>query len=319
MPNTIQSEEYRRLRALRELDLTEDIQSTQCDALVALAATYFNVPIVTISLIDRDNQQFFARVGTTRRSAPREDAVCNLVIAAGAAQVIPDARLDPRTAASSFVTNAPFMRFYAGCPIRSVDGYIVGTFCLFDIKPRGFSDVDLRDFIQFGSLAEAMVSAHSRDIALHKAQATLTEQTKRLTRANSAMAQAERIAKIGHWEVDIATGNVTWSDEVYRIHELEMMGGKSVDKALDFYAVYDRKRVSKAVDDAIADGTAFDFTADLITARGNVRHIRSAGERESGPSPRLIGIVQDVTDLVEAQRSATNDGGMEHRRPPHAA
>ena len=313
--------EYRRLRALRDLDLTEIASSSECDALVALAASYFNVPIVTISLIDRDTQKIFARHGLAMTTALRNDAICNFVIEAGAPQIIPDAQADLRTAESMFVNSAPHVRFYAGYPIRSADNYVVGTFCLIDTKPRTLSDVDLRDFTQFGSLAEAMISTHARDVALRKSEADLLAQTQRLTRANSALAQAGRIAKIGYWEIDIKTMAVTWSEEVYRIHELDVIEGNSVVRAVNYYADYDQRRVNQAVSDAIVKGIPFDFTADLITAKGNLRHVRSAGERDASGAadPRVIGIFQDVTDVVDVQRQLAHDADTEDHRQPRAA
>ena len=67
------------------------------------------------------------------------------------------------------------------------------------------------------------------------------------------------------------------------------------------------RSVNAAVNDAIVYGTPFDFAADLISAKGNVRHVRSAGERDTSGAggARIIGIIQDITDIVEAQSRLT--------------
>lgn len=312
------SDEYRRVNALRDLDLHEGARSPECSALVSLAATYLDMPIGIISLLDRDNQIFFASHGMSLAGSSRADAICNIVLAANSAQVITDTQADARTRENRFVTRAPFVRFYAGYPIRSYDGHVVGTFCLMDDKVRTLTDDEDRAFRQFGAIAEAVVTAHAQGLALKRSQADLLASTQQLTRANSAMAQAGRIAKIGRWEINIRTMSVTWSDEVYRIHELDLIEGKSVVLAVNYYADYDQKRVNGAVRDAIVDGTPFDFTADLITAKGSVRRVRSAGERDASGSAgaRIIGIIQDVTDVVSV--SAIVAGVAEQRSKPES-
>jgi PAS domain-containing protein len=301
---TLKYNEDRRLHTLHSLSLVTDTQSSEGIALVELAGRYFDVPMSIISLIDRDEQRFFARYGIQLTRTPRSDALYNFIIECDETQIVADMTLEPRLRLSALDSGTPFLRFYAGYPLRAPNGSVVGTFCLLDTKPRQFTDAERRDFERFGAIAEAMVFAHARDLALKLSQSDVFAQAQKLTRANSAMAQVARIAKIGQWEVDIKTMNVAWSEDVYRIHELDIIEGNSVVRAINYYAEYDRKRVNAAVKNAVVNGMPFDFTADLITAKGNLRHVRSAGERDDSGSgdSRVIGIIQDVTDVVRAQR-----------------
>ena len=299
--------DYRRLAALRDLDLGGNSYSQDCETIVGLAANHFNVPMVAVSLLDRTDQVFLAQHGMAVDSVPLGETICEFLLDADGPQIIDDAQMDARVRDRSCVTGAPFVRFYAGYPIRSSDGHIVGSFCLVDDKSRTLTDAENTAFHQFGAIAEGMVRAHARDNALKLSQADLLANTQQLTRANSALAQAGRIAKIGRWEINIKTMDVTWSDEVFRIHELDVIEGKSVLRAINYYADHDKARVNAAVNDAIVYGTPFDFAADLISAKGNVRHVRSAGERDMSGSggARIIGIIQDITDIVEAQSRLT--------------
>jgi PAS domain-containing protein len=304
MINTTKHNEDRRLRALRALNIVTGAQSSEANALVDLAARHFNVPMAVISLIDRDEQRFFARHGLDLAGTPRRDALCNLVIERDRVQIVTDVMSEPSLQLSALVSGPPFLRFYAGYPLRAPDGNIVATFCLLDTNTRLLTDAERRDFERFGMLAETMLLSHIRDLALQRSQIEACDQAQKLRRANSAVAQVEQIAKIGRWEIDIKTMHVAWSDEVYRIHELDVIEETSVFRAVNYYADYDRKRVNAAVKNAIVNGVPFDFTADLITAKDNLRHVRSAGERDDSGTgnPRIIGIFQDVTEVVQAQR-----------------
>ena len=295
-----QPNEYRRLRALRELNLTDADRCACCDALVALA----DMPMVMIALLERDEQKFFAEQGMDPKGSARSDAICNIVLESGEAQVVADTHCDLRTVGNIFVTERPFVRFYAGYPIRSQDRHVIGTFCLLDRRARKLSENDERDFRRFGAIAEEMVIAFAREIAFKRNEADLVAKTQQLVRAKSAMAQVGRIAKIGTWECNTKTHEVTWSDEIYRIHEVDVIEHTSLGSAVHYYAEYDRARVNALVHGAIVEGKPFDFTADLITAKGNVRHVRSTGERDytSTGDERIFGIIQDLTDVVEAER-----------------
>ena len=299
--------DYRRLAALRELDIAANSYSQDCETIVGLAASHFDVPIVAVSLLDRTDQLFLAQRGMLVDSVPLGETMCESLLDTDGPRIIHDVQTDERLRDRKCVTEAPFVRFYAGYPIRSSDGHIIGSFCLVDVRARTLTDAEHAAFHQFGAIAEGMVRAHARDNALKLSQADLVANTQQLTRANSALAQAGRIAKIGRWEIIVKTMEVTWSDEVYRIHDLDFIEGKSLLRAINYYAEHDQVRVNAAVNDAIVYGTPFDFAADLISAKGNVRHVRCAGERDTSCAggPRIIGIIQDITDIVEAQSRLT--------------
>lgn len=303
MKNNHQHNDYRRLAALRDLGLDGAGHVQDCETIVGLAATFFNIPMVAVSLLERTEQIFVAQHGMVSTISRRADTLCDIVIEGGSPQIISDARADPRVYNRKMVTDAPFVRFYAGYPIRTAGGHIVGSFWMIDSKVRTFSPEEDAAFRQFGAIVEGMIQARARDIALKQSESERATNAQQLLRANSALAQAGRIAKLGRWEIDIKTMDVTWSDEVYQIHEIDLIESKSVLRAINYYADHDQTRVNAAVSDAIVYGTPFDFAADLISAKGNVRHVRAAGERDASGAggSRIIGIIQDITDIVEAR------------------
>ena len=162
-------------------------------------------------------------------------------------------------------------------------------------------------------LAQALVAA--RAVARRAtAVATLAEaQSASLRRHDIIFREAERMAAIGSWRLDLHSDRIDWSDGVYRIHELPVGDVPVLTAALDFYPVDSRAQVSAALADTLATGAAFDFEADFITAKGNRRRVRSRGELETqNDMPvAIIGVFQDVTDhhalAMQLRRSADID------------
>ena len=107
------------------------------------------------------------------------------------------------------------------------------------------------------------------------------------------------IAKIGGWELDIATDQLRWDDQTFRIHELEPGSELSVEKAVEFYAPEAREMVADSVARGIELGTSWTFEAPLITAKGNRVWVMASGRAvyRDGQPIRLTGIFQDITEM----------------------
>jgi PAS domain S-box-containing protein len=106
------------------------------DRLVQLATRQFQVPTALISLIDEEREWFKASCGFGRTELDRDLAFCTYTILDEEVMVVPDAHLDPRFRDNPLVTGEPYIRFYAGAPIHSAEGYKIGTICLVDSEPH---------------------------------------------------------------------------------------------------------------------------------------------------------------------------------------
>ena len=106
------------------------------------------------------------------------------------------------------------------------------------------------------------------------------------------------LAHIGGWELDLASKRLEWSEQVYRIHELEPGTMPTLENALDFYAPSAQPAVRAALKAGIADGTPWDLELPFITAKGNDRWVRAQGIAilEDGKVVRLHGAFQDITE-----------------------
>jgi len=129
-----------RLKLLHALEVLDTAAEPVFDRLTRLLSATLGMPIALISLIDSDRQWFKSRVGLDVRQTPRDISFCTIAIEQEHTMVVQDALNDPRFSSNPLVTSAPHIRFYAGAPIRSIEGYALGTLCAIDIKARVFTD-----------------------------------------------------------------------------------------------------------------------------------------------------------------------------------
>ncbi len=128
--------ESARIKALHGYNVLDSAPEASFDALTRLAAYVLDVPISLVSLVDTDRQWFKSRHGMEAPELPRETSFCGHVVADDAPVVVADARDDPRFFDNPLVTGGERVRFYAGFPLRTPDGYVIGSLCAIDRKPR---------------------------------------------------------------------------------------------------------------------------------------------------------------------------------------
>ncbi|MBD3898190.1 GAF domain-containing protein [Halomonas sp. ML-15] len=154
-------DEALRLGALHALAVLDTPDDEGFDNLTDLARDLFNVPIALVSLVDEQRQWFKSCRGLGSRETPRDISLCGHAVAANAPLIIEDTLEHPDFADNPLVTGEPFIRFYAGFPLRPLDGQVVGTLCLIDSRPRGLDIAQQRRLARLATQAEELLRLHA--------------------------------------------------------------------------------------------------------------------------------------------------------------
>ena len=142
-PPEIPSNEPQRLAALRRYHVLDTPPEPRFDAITKLAAHILGVPIALISLIDTDRQWFKSRYGLDAPETPRDVSFCGHTLFADSPLIVNDSFKDDRFFDNPLATGEPRVRFYAGIPLRTTDGFVLGTLCAIDNVPRDVTDAQL--------------------------------------------------------------------------------------------------------------------------------------------------------------------------------
>lgn len=149
--------ETKRLEALRKYKILDSSPEAAYDSITALAATICEVPTAFISFVDKDRQWFKSKVGLDVCETDREVAFCAHTIMRDDVLVIEDAKENELFKDNPLVTGEPFIRFYAGAPIRNSEGMGLGSVCVVDRVPGKLTDVQLTALRDLAGLAMEML------------------------------------------------------------------------------------------------------------------------------------------------------------------
>ena len=194
---TVQSElipanESERLEALRRFDVLDTPRDGAFDRITRLASEMLEMPISIVSLVDHDRIWFKSTHGLDGvDEIDRAPGLCASAILAEETWVIKDAKLDPRTLANPLVAGDFGLRFYAGSPLRTRDGYNLGTLCVIDKQPRELTEKQAR---VLDDLAALVVDELELRLAARR-------QARRATELNDDVVQALVVAKM-HLQLD---------------------------------------------------------------------------------------------------------------------
>ena len=143
MPPDSTDRETARVDALHRYDILDSPPEESFDRIVRLAQIAVGTPTVLISLVDRDRQWFKSRIGLDAEEGPRSTSFCTHAIDRDVPLIVENALEDSFFRSHPVVTGAPFVRFYAGVPLRTPDGFNVGTLCAVDYAPRAITPLHI--------------------------------------------------------------------------------------------------------------------------------------------------------------------------------
>ena len=163
-------DEDARLAALQELALLDTPNEPVFDRITRLVTHLLNVPIATVTLVDANRQWFKSQIGLDIQETSRDVAFCAYTVVQAAPLVVNDARLDARFANNPFVTQPDGLRFYVGIPLKTTQGYVLGSLCAMDTKPRSLSATEQAAMQDLADIVTGEIQLRERLIAEKKSK-----------------------------------------------------------------------------------------------------------------------------------------------------
>src|SRR3978361_521059 len=142
-PSIIPENESQRLAVVKRYDILDTPPAGAFDRITALAARRFNVPISIISIVDHDRIWFKSHHGLDVKQIGRDPGLCASAILSSEAHVLVDPSTDVRSLANPLVAGDFGLRFYAGVPLETSDGFNLGTLCVIDKEQRPITEAQI--------------------------------------------------------------------------------------------------------------------------------------------------------------------------------
>ncbi|WP_404375054.1 ATP-binding protein [Vreelandella aquamarina] len=278
--------EEQRLSAMWRYTLRDMEQDPEIEAIAALAKAFFQVPIVLVTFIDKELQRFKSHPGTELGETRRDISFCGHAITAkDDIFEVPDAWHDPRFSDNPLVTGEPYIRYYAGTPLITPEGYRIGSLCIIDHKVRHFSRAQLQHLL---TLAHQIMGYLMR-------------------RYEQCLHQAIDNTNIGLYEWDIESGHI-WCNAIVN-DILGVKGQVSFDAWLKQYTPQAQQQLRKQLSHSIETQRAFHIQLPLEKqvpgSPPTWVDVRGQPMRVAGETMKIVGTVMDITLLKHQEAELT--------------
>jgi two-component sensor histidine kinase len=148
----VPANEPERMAAVRRYNVLDTPPDGAFDRITSIAARRFGVPISIISVVDEDRIWFKSHHGLDVKQIGRDPGLCASAILSDIPHILPDAATDIRSLANPLVAGDFGLRFYAGVPLRTFDGYNLGTLCVIAKEPRTIDQAQIDDLKDLASV-----------------------------------------------------------------------------------------------------------------------------------------------------------------------
>ena len=308
--------EAARLTMLNALGKSDSDPEPFFDALTHAARTMTEMPAALISLVDQDRQWLelqSVRPGATELQ--QETSFSTWVIRSKDLFEVEDATEDPRFANDSLVIGPPFVRHFVGVPVI-VHGKSIGSLCLLSPERGRISQAHAEALI---CLAQAAAVGMQQRARLLERVTESHALQRRLQRSQLFLERTNSLAKVGGWELSLATNALRWTKETHLIHGVAEDALPALDTAVGFYSDEARQRLETALAECRLSGTPIDLILPSSKATGERTWVHVVGQREEADGGgRLVGAIQDVTEQRAAMEKLAQSEARYRRLFQHS-
>ena len=218
------ADDTRRLDLLRTLGLLASDPDPALDRLSRIAAAVTGAEIAMITFVAGDRQFIRSRVGTRATEASVRESLCVCTLEGPRLVEVSDAAEDVRFADSPFVRGPRAIRSYAGVPVM-FDGLVLGTVCVLDSRVRTLSDDQRAILVDLAGMVESLLQLRHKHVLLQRERHYALELAGWLGESEALLTQAQRLARLGSWEIDVDTGLTAWSAALYELFDRDPADG----------------------------------------------------------------------------------------------
>lgn len=322
--NIIPANEDERLQALYRYRITDTPSEESFDGIVQLAAQIFDVPVALISLVDAESVFFKANYGMgNAKKANRGKSLCSLAVLDADVTVFEDALKEPCLLSNPNVTGDFGLRFYAGAPLTTHDGHLIGTLCIIDQKARTFDNHERKILQGLAKTAmdqiELRLSALGTIEKLAKINDEAKEYNTKLNLANQQLEQSELRLKSFITKAPVAFGILRGEDLIVETANEMILKvwrkdrdviGKPIREALP--ELKDQPYFGILADVLKTGKTFLGNTAKAILEDDGVLHegwfdfVYEPLKDENGQTTSIIVIANDVTERINKRDELEN-------------
>jgi PAS domain S-box-containing protein len=316
-----------RIAALHRYQILDTSPEDEFDKIARLAAYICQVPISLISFVDQNRQWFKAKIGISTSETPRAIAFCHHTIQQSSLFIIENALHDERFANNPLVTGDPYIRFYAGAPLITPEGDILGTLNVIDTVPKSLTPeqqeflltlanqvmIQLRlkiSLLNVGHLNEELKSEIDERKRVEKEIIDINENLERLVAERThQLEESERhyhtladLSPVGIYRINIK-GNC-----IYANQKACDLSGISMSQALNDEwqsAIYweDRDMVLKKFNERIVDHATHTLEYRFQHTDGKIVWVFNQCNVEYDSDNNLIGYIGTLTDITKIKEA----------------
>jgi diguanylate cyclase (GGDEF)-like protein/PAS domain S-box-containing protein len=296
-----------RIEALLRYQIHPGEADPLLDEFTHVAAEVCSAPVALLSIVRPGSVQHISRVGSLSGDTSAEDALISRAILERELYVVPDALKDRRFNEDVPASERGAVRFYAGAPLSTPEGYLIGVLSVIDIEPRQLSETQARALNSLANAVMASLELRRKSLELEQARSEREKAFESLTASEERCAMLLRGASDGLWEWDLETNEMHFCERWkamlgYQEHELS----SRPDEWFNRVHPEDIERVqSEIMSHLLGLSPQFQSEHRVRRADGSYRWMLSRGLAVMDSNRyvyRMTGSLTDVTEQKQAEK-----------------